>query len=135
MHCRCLASDADDGPVTGDNHSALAHALWQDILTLYKDTPGLTILRKLHQNLEVSCQVLENWVGSYCGVRLSCGSLGQRSRVVPIAMPIQEVKSYLSMSQSQHSLYLISLKLHLTNDYSGSRDGQQGPHHSRPSLG
>ncbi|RKL27643.1 Argininosuccinate synthase [Fusarium proliferatum] len=42
----------DDGPVTGDNHSALAHALWQDILTLYKDTPGLTILRKLHQNLE-----------------------------------------------------------------------------------
>lgn len=34
------------------------------MLTLYVDTPGLTILRKLHQNLEVNYHLLENWIGS-----------------------------------------------------------------------
>lgn len=34
------------------------------MLTLYADTPGLTILRKLHQNLEVNCHLLEHWIGS-----------------------------------------------------------------------
>ncbi|KAF4956053.1 hypothetical protein FGADI_4078 [Fusarium gaditjirri] len=42
----------DHGPVAGDTSSALTRVLWQDVLTLYSDTPGLTILRKLHQNLE-----------------------------------------------------------------------------------